>query len=68
MAKNKIKPCPFCGGVGEVRAVIRHPDLQRNWVQCRVCRSMGPSGTKVNDQSVEEVENMVINYWNGRAM
>lgn len=34
---NKLKPCPFCGGEGEIRIVMRSNKPDGYWIRCQNC-------------------------------
>ena len=55
MSKQKLKPCPFCGG----EANIMHMDGYPYWVYCEDC------GVKVYGRILDKEES--IRAWNRRA-
>ena len=50
MANEELRPCPFCGGKGEVDSKLRDgykdflkdPDANAYFVVCRSCAADGP--------------------------
>lgn len=36
-ANKNLKPCPFCGGLAEIR--IQHSSPEGVWVQCEICNA-----------------------------
>lgn len=58
MTKDKeLKPCPFCGGEGQLYVYPNHIKTEYN-VQCSGCGASSRYGNNRND---------VIEAWNGRA-
>ncbi len=54
---EKLRKCPFCGGVGTLRTVINE-----NFIECRKCyaRSGSPLGFNISKEQA-------IKLWNTRA-
>jgi len=57
---KEIKPCPFCGGIGEIH---NEGDWGSIWVQCRECSAEG-SWIDTHDGYNE---NDAIDRWNNRV-
>ena len=58
---KEIKPCPFCGGKGEVQT--EGEDWGSIWVQCQSC---GAEGAWI-DTHDGKTEDDAINKWNTRV-
>jgi len=56
---KEIKPCPFCGGIGEIH---NEGDWGSIWVQCRECSA---EGSWIDTQDGYN-ENNAIDRWNNR--
>ena len=69
---EELKPCPFCGGTGTIKAVNKNYGFTI-WCQCKKCnaRTNGycPS-TNNEDETIESIENCknrAVEAWNRRA-
>lgn len=54
---GRLKPCPFCGGVGEVNKTCYGRPVMK-WVKCCRCEATGTSYEKYDD---------AIEAWNRRV-
>lgn len=57
----ELKPCPYCGGVGEVSWDVESGDP---CIECSWCNSQGPR-TRTREDAAEEW-NKRIEAWNKR--
>ena len=63
---KEIKPCPFCGGIGEIH---NEGDWGSIWVQCRECNAEGSwidthDGFNENDAiELEDYYELTIRLW-----
>lgn len=72
---EKLKPCPFCGGEGEI--VSRKPcktSKTRYYIQCKKCgcktrefKTVFRSDNKWNDADKEETICIAVFTWNKRV-
>lgn len=69
MSEN-IKPCPFCGGEGEIMVentrgcTNGYPSLQFVFVQCRCCGAIG--GSSCITFRGRQAEFNAVELWNRR--
>lgn len=69
---EELKPCPFCGGKGVIKAVNKNYGLTI-WCQCKKCcaRTEGYCPNTNNEdetmESIEQCKNKAVILWNRRA-
>lgn len=76
----ELKPCPFCGVVGNAQILVRHPMYGKSgaWVRCRNCGACGPAAstyatitngrrfsTPLLPESLELGITAAVDSWNG---
>jgi Lar family restriction alleviation protein len=57
--KNKLKPCPFCGGKSKIEGNTHYV-----WVECYDCKSQTNSFKTLSDC---DASNKAISAWNTRV-
>lgn len=65
MTEIKLKPCPFCGGKGELRREsLIFSWVQHSFVRCEKCFARGEEITTSTEYSADE---KAIEAWNRRT-
>lgn len=70
---EKLKPCPFCGGVGKVKAAKKDYVGFIIWCECEKCHAQAGGycpDIKHEDSAIENIEfckSKAIEAWNRRA-
>lgn len=67
---NDLKPCPFCGGLAELRQG-RKPDgnvsYGMTWIECRVCGCQTKNYPNDGYYGMRFSDDAVLDAWNRRA-
>lgn len=62
--REKLLPCPFCGGEAEVKFCLNYVGA---WVQCKRCKTTSPLRKMTIDDTDVGCKQEVIKIWNTRT-
>lgn len=67
MLNSEIKPCPFCGGIGEIEYEYENGFFQKyySWIHVVCQRCYATTGRSYDDN--DRSRNVAIRRWNKRA-
>lgn len=70
---EKLKPCPFCGGTGKIKAAKKDYIGFTIWCECKKCCAKTDGycpDLKIEDLAIENIDscrNAAIKAWNRRT-